>query len=464
MATQPAPARPVILRTAAVWGTTVLKVRNLDAGESLVIGDFEGAELPKPDGSAVADMPVRAAATGWELDARGATGGELFLRGRFENPAALARTGAPIPIVAGDHGLIQYDNFSVFFQFTEPAPVMTTRRRIDWGLVFSFLFALVAVLGGLALIWAITTPPAIDKPIELTSHAELALKFNMPDEPIEPPDTGKDSEKGKGLKDPGAKDNKEMGGGKKIKGAEGRLGKRGQEKDTEMTGDPRAGLGGMAEVLASDVGEEVRKTLGTISSVADALGGLKSSKIVLGRHTGTGLQGTGKAGGGTEEGGVPFGSGTLDTGWGAGKGGGFGSGKGGPGGRGLGGRGLGGKGEGKGAGDGSGEKKVAGGGKAKRGQGLTPAQIQRVVMSRYGAFRACYEAAAARNPGLKGTVGVAWSITPGGSVTGASISSSSLGNSRVEGCILRQIRRLRFPTADKPTGANYPFRFVPGKK
>jgi TonB family protein len=94
---------------------------------------------------------------------------------------------------------------------------------------------------------------------------------------------------------------------------------------------------------------------------------------------------------------------------------------------------------------------------------LSPAQIQRVVYSRMGAFRACYEAAASRDPKLKGTVTVSWRITPGGAVTGAVIGGSSLGNARVEGCVLRQVKRLRFPAADKGTSASFPFAFRPAK-
>lgn len=455
----------IILRTAAVWGTSVLAVDDLSTGESLVMGDGESALLAKPEGSQLVDVPIRAVGQGWELDARGVTGGKLYLRGREENPAELARSGAPIPIVAGDYGLLQYDNFALFFQFSYAPPVMKRKPRVDYGLILSFIFALVAVLGGLALIWAITTPAGIPKPLELTSQAELALQFNLKaeEEPPPPEKTASDSEDGKGIKDPGAKDKQEQGGGKKIRGAEGMLGKQGPADKTELKGEPKSGLGGMAEVLASDVGEEVAKTLGTISSVADALGGLRSDQIVLGRNTGTGLKGTGPGGGGTDDG-VPFGSGTLDTGWGPGKGGGYGAGRGGPGGRGLGGPGGGGKGDGEGAGDGGGERKVQGADAPKAGMGLSPAQIQRVVYSRMGAFRACYEGAAARDPTLKGTVTVSWSITPGGSVAGASIASSSLGNARVEGCVLRQVKRLRFPVADKPTGASFPFAFRPSKK
>lgn len=456
---------PVILRTAAVWGTSVLAIDDLVAGRSLSVGESEGALIAKPEGSQLADVPIRAVGQGWELDARGVTGGKLFLRGREEDPAELGKTGAPIPIVAGDYGLLQYGNLSLFFQFSYAPPVIKRKNRLDLGLVLSFIFALVAVLGGLALIWAITTPAGIPKPLELTSQAELALQFNLKAQEEPPPEqAAADSEDGKGIKDPGAKDKQEQGGGKKIKGAEGALGKQGIADKTELKGEPKAGLGGMAEVLASDVGEEVAKTLGTISSVADALGGLRSDQIVLGRGSGTGLKGSDSAGGGTEEGGVPFGSGTLDTGWGPGKGGGYGSGAGGPGGRGLGGRGKGGSGDGDGSGSGGGEHKVQGVDAPKAGMGLTPAQISRVVYSRMGAFRACYEGAAARDPNLKGTVTVSWHIAPGGSVSGASIGGSSLGNARVEGCVLRQVKRLRFPVADKGTSASFPFAFRPSKK
>lgn len=458
-------ANPIVLRTAASWGTTVLATRVLNSGQSLAVGDTEDAVVAKPDGSAIADSPIRAVGTGWELDARGATSGEVHLRGRAENPALLARSGAPIPIVPGDWGLIQYGSFSLFFQFTDAPPKISKRRRIGWQMVLSFVFSSLAVGGGLALIWAITTPPMIPKPLELTSDAELAIQFNIkPEDLVSEPQTGKEEDKGGGVKDPGAKDVKAQGGGKKIRDAEGKLGQRDKVAEkSEQTGEPRAGLGGMAEVLSSDVGEEVKKTLGTISSVADALGGLKSSNIVLGQGSGFALRGGGPGGGGVGPDGVPFGSGTLDTGWGAGKGGGLGTGAGGPGGRGLGGNGRGGLGDGEGTGTG-GERKVAGKDAAKPGQGLSAAQIARVVMSRMGAFRACYEIGAARDPSLKGGVTVSFGISPGGSVTSVSVSNSSLSNPRVEGCISRQFGRLQFPTADKPTNAAFPFSFRPDKR
>jgi hypothetical protein len=95
----PAPG-PVVLRAAAVWGTTVINARSLTSGQSLKFGEDAESFVAKPDGSAMSDFPIRAVASGWELDARGATGGEIVLRGRRESPAGLGASGAPIPIVA----------------------------------------------------------------------------------------------------------------------------------------------------------------------------------------------------------------------------------------------------------------------------------------------------------------------------------------------------------------------------
>jgi TonB family protein len=454
--------RPVILRAAATWGTSVLAVRHLSVGKSVLIGDGDAAIVPRPDGASMAESPIAAVGKGWEVDARGATGGLLCLRGRPEDPVELGRSGAPIPIVAGDYGLLQYGSLGVFFQFTDAAPPLRGRRRIDWLLIAAFVFSLVTVGGGLTFLAMMTTPRPLEKPLELTSQERLAVLFRVePPVESEPELSGKDA---RGLKDPGEKDPKPAGGGQKAKGTMGALGRKGLADETRAPGEPGPSLGAMSDVLASDVGAEVLRTLGSIASVADALGGLRSDSLVLGRGPGSGLQGSGSGGGGDTDG-VVFGAGTLDTGLGPGKGGGLGAGADGLGGLGRGGQGRGGDGEGSGpGGGGTGEKKIAGSGSSPAGQGLTPAQIQRVVTSRYGAFRACYESAAARTPGLQGGVTVSWSITPSGSVSGARIASSSLGNPRVEGCILRQVNRLRFPQADKATGASYPFLFKPGKK
>lgn len=99
---------------------------------------------------------------------------------------------------------------------------------------------------------------------------------------------------------------------------------------------------------------------------------------------------------------------------------------------------------------------------AARG-GLSPEQVRRVVMAHAGALRACYETEAQRNPNLKGGISVQWQIDTAGAVAGAQIKQTSLSNPRVEGCVLRQIKGWKFPSADAPTTvAEYPFRFGVG--
>jgi hypothetical protein len=228
---------------------------------------------------------------------------------------------------------------------------------------------------------------------------------------------------------------------------EGKLGVKGPHDKAEVPGEARRGaqLGGMAEVLDGETGKEIKSTLNSINNVAGALSGLNSTNVVLGGGPGTGLKGTGTGGGGVTMG-VPYGAGGLTTGGGGG----------GPGGAGGGGGGGAG-----GGGGGPNETKVnVGAGAAAARGGLTPDQIQRVVLSHKGAMRACYESELQKNPGLKGGVTFVWSIDPSGSVSGVSVASSSLGNPRAEGCMSRQIKSWRFPTSDSPTTVGgFPFKF-----
>jgi hypothetical protein len=442
-----------------VWGTYVVASRELARGEALAIGDAPGALIAKPDQSSIADLPIRAVGNGWELDARGVTGGALYLRGRHEDPVALARGGAPIPIVRGDHGLLQYEGLSLFFQYAEASPRPARTVRFDLPLVLAFVFAVVT-FGGLLLVLYLLFPTLdLPKPLELTSPDELKVRYHYrepPPSPTKSSEGGGGEEGAKGAKDSRPKDKPTGGGAKRAPTSS-----KPSSVSPSDSREPTKSLSAMTDVMAGDVGKEIHDTLGTINSVAQALGGLDSANLVLSGQTGRALKSSGGDGGQGQ--GVLFGSGTLDTGYGSG------TGSGGRG-RGAGGTGLGsgrGNGNGNGNGNGSGlggERGLKGADAARPGEGLSGAQIQRVVMARTGAYRACYESAAARDPSLRGNVTVVFTIAPDGSVSSASIGSSSLSNPRVEGCVLRQFKRLTFPKADKGTNANYPLVFNPGGK
>jgi len=471
MAVAPA-VTPNVLRVAAVWGTTVVALDTLERGESFELGEGENSILPVPDGIEMSSTPLRGSVGGWELDARGCIGGLLTLRGRAEDPIAIARAGAPVPVMPGDYGLIQYGQFAIFFQYSSKPIVMSTWRGPEvLGLLAVFCSAIMH-LGLLGLVRTLMTPPPLAKPLELSNPEEYAARFGLKRaivEPPPPPAVAQGDEKGgsTGVKDPGAQDKKAQGGGKKIKGDEGKMGMNDKADHTQLSGEikPTTHYGGLSEVLEGDTGKEIQNTLKSINTVSAALSGLNSSSIVLGSGPGTGLKGAGGGGGGNGAG-VAFGSGTLDTGFGAGNGGGYGAGGGGAGGAGKGGNGKGGAGAGNGTGDGKGpgESKVAvGAGAGASKGGLSQEQVRRVVMAHLGAVRACYESEAQRNPSLKGGVTVQWTIDPSGGVSSAGLAGSTLSNPRVEGCVVRQVKGWRFPTSETPTTvAGFPFKFGVG--
>ncbi len=74
-------------------------------------------------------------------------------------------------------------------------------------------------------------------------------------------------------------------------------------------------------------------------------------------------------------------------------------------------------------------------------------------MGRMGSFHACFDL----DPAAKGGLNISFGVSPDGSVSRASIGSSSVKNARIEGCMLRVFNRLKFPSADKPTNAGFPF-------
>ncbi|MGH7270899.1 MAG: AgmX/PglI C-terminal domain-containing protein [Polyangiaceae bacterium] len=472
MTTSAAVPTAFVLRVAAVWGTTVVGVKLLDSGRDCVLADVPGALSSMPDALAASPVPLRAVGRGWELDASGAISGALMLRGREENVLGLAQTGSAVPVLPGDYGLIQYGLFSIFFQYTTPAiPLRRKRKGGRWLGPLSLLWRLLASdpLAGLSLFSSVVlhlgmigllivnwTPDEYRLPPELVSPDDLAARFGLsrPPPEIETASGGRDKGGDKGLADAHAKI-KKQGGGAKMAGREGKGGLSGKEDHSELPGETRPSFGGLSEALA-DTGSDIKKTLSEIATVADALGGLRSNDIVLGREPGAGLKGSGAGGGGSGAG-VMFGSGTLNTGWGVGMGGGFGSGNGGAGGLGRGGRGHGG-GTGNGAGPGEHGLQAVGGAGITHG-GLGAEQIRRVVMAHRGALQACYEIEAQKNPTLRGGVTAAWTIDLTGAVTSASLAGTTIHNARVEGCVLRQVRSWRFPSSDGVSQATYPFSF-----
>ena len=95
--------------------------------------------------------------------------------------------------------------------------------------------------------------------------------------------------------------------------------------------------------------------------------------------------------------------------------------------------------------------------------GLSRYVVQATIAKYLSQVRACYEEGLQRNPGLKGTVDVAFTIRGNGKVKSSRVRKSSLGDKKVEKCITTKMRGWNFP---KPRGGvdvnvNYPFLLRP---
>jgi hypothetical protein len=93
------------------------------------------------------------------------------------------------------------------------------------------------------------------------------------------------------------------------------------------------------------------------------------------------------------------------------------------------------------------EVKFSGGTPEGDFDGLTRDQVEKAVMARRSAIRACYESELQRQPNLSGTVTLTWRILPDGTVKAARVKSSTMGSAKVESCIVRRINDIKFPAS-----------------
>lgn len=87
--------------------------------------------------------------------------------------------------------------------------------------------------------------------------------------------------------------------------------------------------------------------------------------------------------------------------------------------------------------------------------------IRRHIRRHINQIRYCYEQQLAQHPNLTGRISVRFVISSSGSVQTSSVAGSTLGNSDVENCVARAVKRIAFP---QPEGGGvvlvtYPFMF-----
>lgn len=377
----------------------------------------------------------------------GPIGGSVWIGGERLEARELLRS-ATIDLGPDDYGVITLGPAALFFQHVRgarrPGASLALNAANAASLLLSFF------LHGAILLFLFIARAEMDQPDPLELDADLIRQFMItppPEDIIQPQRAS-----GTDTQDPGIQDREEAGG-RQAEGEEGRVGRRdATQEQTEMEGEVTGGAAarvrsmGLLGVLADPGADD--SPLSALSdgpSVSDILGGLGSSRTVFGRGSGgTGLRGEGGGGGGTGPG-TLFGGGGVGTGVGVGGGAGGGRGRGGPG----------------APGRPRAEARVAVSTGAPRVNGyLSPEQIMRVVRQNQAAIRYCYETELQRQPSLRGRIEVSWRINLQGSVTTSRVARSTMGNPRVEGCIVRQVRGWRFPQPDGgEVTVEFPFLF-----
>ena len=91
---------------------------------------------------------------------------------------------------------------------------------------------------------------------------------------------------------------------------------------------------------------------------------------------------------------------------------------------------------------------------------LAPAAVQGAIRQNIAALRACYTAALANQPGLRGRVALRLQIDASGAVSDSAIESSTLASPAAEKCLTLAARRIKFPkTGGGPVRVTYPLVF-----
>ena len=436
------------LRVAVVWNETIVEERVLEKPAPVTFGeDINYCTFIVPSAGLPANFAMfQPAGDGYTLRLHKAVSGKVSF-GDKELPVAEVLDGAAgatrsgdvveIGIGTGDWGVLVVGNLGVFFQFVTRVatiPMDPLVRRIDWAFTATLLVAFV-----LHMAFLMAARLLMRDQMQLASYdiPDRFVKYII-EKPEEKPEPEKETF------------GKKEDVGKKAGGKEGKFGMKDAKvrlskvpkRDGELVkkiqdlgihkalGSNLLGQGPLKEIFGDKTGFD--------SAMAVAMSG-HGDQLVIGQGSGgMGLRGTGTGGGGSGFGRV-WGMGKIDTG----------------GGRGvranLGGRSA---------------RKV----RAAVSRGTpqatgfcSTADIQRVVQARSAGIKFCYEQELQRNPSLAGKITINWLIDTTGAVKKAHVISSTMKSAKVEGCMLRQVRRWKFK---KPEGGmcsvNFPFVFKGG--
>jgi hypothetical protein len=468
------------LRVSQVWLGEMMAERVFPLPTDVTLGGHEGVTFVVGDiGLPPAFHLFRATQRGYLLTLGQGMGGELSLGGRTQKVADVVAGGGvldraegaagafkAVPVQPGDWGVIHLDGVGehvMFFQFVAPEPSIAGRSsRGDELLIPAFAFAIVLAALFVSLRWWNFWPDGSGLDLK-NSDALLNIVVNRPPPP--PPPTPPEKAKADSqLAQAGVEDSQEKTKPVSSEGEEGKAGGKGdrpRERD-QNPGDTAPPDPTHAKVMQTGVlvhASKLRMVGSAMPSdrLGNALSRLKGDNngggAGYGHGIGTGVgdgegtgtltksNGKGVGGGGTAHADVVT-QGKIDSG---------------------------GTRPPKGVAGGSPHEtqvKISTGTAEGDFDGLTRDQVYKAVLARQPAIRACYEKELQRNPNLSGAITLTWHINPDGSVKGAKVKSSTMGNAAVESCMVRRIMDIKFPaSADgrDTTVGSFPFVFAGSK-
>jgi hypothetical protein len=338
----------------------------------------------------------------------------------------------------GDHGILDLGDVSIFFQVLGETPIVPLRGPFSGfeAPLLGFCAASAVLHLGMLLYAELQFDPTAQlQPLVAQNVFAKFATVDVPD-PIEEQDD--------------IEDTVEDSSGKKAGGDEGKFGAKDSEipesktskRDGEMVQEIDVKNIGANEALKTTLlaGGPMKAIFGDQQGFDDKLNVAISGEggdLIIGRGAGgMGMRGDGRGGGGDGDGRIAA-LGEIDTGGGVSAGGRI-------------------------------KKKT----RTKRpppkfepgnpvaGDFCDKANLRRVVNAKSNAIRYCFEKELQADPGLSGKIVAQWKVGLDGAVMSASTASSTMKNKKVEGCINRVIKRMRF---QKPSGGicviNYPFVF-----
>lgn len=434
-----------LVEVKVLWGRIVLDTRQFDEGEEITVGDAPGASISITTdrfGGELYTLVSPGGKSGCVVNL--ASGMEIEVRknGQPVDVGSLPSAGAVRTYSLGldEKCRVMMGQLAFIVQYVSPA------RGVNSGMLASsdmrlskwFLICMVLSVGMWVLIQA--TPEFKAEASDYLKNPARFAQLIMPNQNAEKKKTFEEIKKKKEEKLKVSDTGKWKKVETKTKSKDSKDVPREVKEKIDRKIATSAGILGLLKGRGGGTGDNSSSVFGgsAMANLDQSLASLRSS----GMGDSGGFGGLGVRGGGPGGGGGGLGLGGLGTaGYGRGSGRGFGSVK-------IGHRGK------------HAVRVVKG--RTRVVGGLSQEVVGRYIKRYWAQFKYCYERELSKDPNLYGKITTTFTIAGNGRVSEANVIQSTMHNANVEECVLRVVRRIRFPA---PKGAGevivtYPFMFT----